>query len=571
MGIIDNILNTQVFFEGRVVDNQDPLMLGRIRVKPANDVEQELIKSSKGFKENSPTPDENGPWSYIDPFVFIPLLPYYINTVPKIDEYVNLFFQYRSARTSKNKFYVCGPLSTPVNINFEDHEISKTHLDSGSRLPRPKNIKVNLSTQASKDLFEAIQYSKGIISGNNENKRNLGYTNDKTKGIFPEPGDNSILGRGSADIIVKDNEVLIRAGKYKALNPPNMPDANGKRAFLQLSNFDFTKTLGDKQNRKRLIKDDTFIKYLIEYNIYNPENTQNNFRGDVTLYRLPSEVPQTNTANFDIDTVLSNSISTSIVILPFDNKSSDQVITFINDFIKEFHAGTLSGVFAPDTQLSAGAQFPYYFRPKSSLLSYISNIDTTSDINTTKNVGSILNKVRLNELDITPGYSLVYNIKGDDSVPFKLKDDSYRKEEINTVDESVALMGGKKLYLLSNNVLGTGTGKSQIDFSDFDIYGISQDKILNDIDPNTSSLVRGEELMELLNLIVKFLITHVHPYPGLPPVPTSQDGTTAQDILNEILNAQQKILNGNIKINWYLLDKRNKCQFINRILIKVIH
>lgn len=544
MNFIDNILNTQVFFEGRVIDNQDPLMLGRIRVKPANDVEQELLKSAKGFNEKSPTPDEDGPWSYKDPFVFLPLLPYYINTVPKIGEHVNLFFQYRSLRTSKNKFYVSGPLSTPVNINFEDSEVSKTHLESGSRLPRPKNIKLNLSTEAARKIQEPK-----TLFGLNDNKVNWEYTNDKTKGIFPEPDDNSLLGRGSADIIVKNNEVLIRAGKYKTLNPPNMPDANGKRAFLQLSNFDFTKTLGDKQNRKRLIKDDTFIKYLIEYNIYNPENTQNNFRGDVTLYRLPSEVPQTNTANFDIDTVLSNSISTSIVILPFDNKSSDQVITFINDFIKEFHAGTLSGVFAPDTQLSAGAQFPYYFRPKSSLLSYISNIDTTSDINTTKNVGSILNKVRLNELDITPGYSLVYNLKGDDSVPFKLKDDSYRKEEINTVDESVALMGGKKLYLLSNNVLGTGTGKSQIDFSDFDIYGISQDKILNDIDPNTSSLVRGEELMELLNLIVKFLITHVHPYPGLPPVPTSQDGTTAQDILNEILNAQQKILNGNIKIN----------------------
>ena len=62
-------------------------------------------------------------------------------------------------------------------------------------------------------------------------------------------------------------------------------------------------------------------------------------------------------------------------------------------------------------------------------------------------------------------------------------------------------------------------------------------------------MVRGEELIELLNLIVKYLITHVHPYPGLPPVPVSQDGTSSQDILKSILEAQQKILNGNIRIN----------------------
>lgn len=116
----------------------------------------------------------------------------------------------------------------------------------------------------------------------------------------------------------------------------------------------------------------------------------------------------------------------------------------------------------------------------------------------------------------------------------------------------VYLMGGRKVFLLSNQTLGTGTAKKVIDFSDFDVYGITQDKIFSDIEPNTSSLVRGEELMELLNLIVKFLITHVHPYPGLPPVPVSQDGTSSQDLLKSILEAQQKILNGNIRINWYL-------------------
>jgi hypothetical protein len=55
--------------------------------------------------------------------------------------------------------------------------------------------------------------------------------------------------------------------------------------------------------------------------------------------------------------------------------------------------------------------------------------------------------------------------------------------------------------------------------------------------------------MELINLIVRFLITHVHPYPGMPPVPVAQDGTKADEILKQILEAQQTILNQNIKLN----------------------
>ena len=72
---------------------------------------------------------------------------------------------------------------------------------------------------------------------------------------------------------------------------------------------------------------------------------------------------------------------------------------------------------------------------------------------------------------------------------------------------------------------------------------------MDNIIPNTSSLVRGEELLELVNLIVRFLITHTHAFPGLPPVPISQDGSTVTEILTEMQNATTKILNENIRLN----------------------
>jgi len=62
-------------------------------------------------------------------------------------------------------------------------------------------------------------------------------------------------------------------------------------------------------------------------------------------------------------------------------------------------------------------------------------------------------------------------------------------------------------------------------------------------------MVRGEELLELLQLIVRFCITHVHPYPGMPPNPVTVDGLSSDELLSNMFNAYQKVLNSNIRLN----------------------
>ena len=107
-------------------------------------------------------------------------------------------------------------------------------------------------------------------------------------------------------------------------------------------------------------------------------------------------------------------------------------------------------------------------------------------------------------------------------------------------------MGGDELYLLSHKSQKLDVGK--IDLSNT-LYGIDENKFADEIEPKTSSLVRGEELINLLDLIVRFMINHVHPYHGMNPNPTSTDGVTVDKLLKELLDAQDKLLNKNIRIN----------------------
>jgi hypothetical protein len=102
------------------------------------------------------------------------------------------------------------------------------------------------------------------------------------------------------------------------------------------------------------------------------------------------------------------------------------------------------------------------------------------------------------------------------------------------------------VYLLSQTSAIPGKGKINFDNT---LYGVSLDQFTDEFLPKTSSLVRGEELIELLNLIVRFLTTHTHAYPGLPPTPVTQDGSNISDILTEMQNAYVKILNENIRLN----------------------
>jgi len=509
--------NNSIFFQCRVLNTEDPMMLGRIRGVRLIDNYDDILKSIT----SPPWNEEKDIWTSRDPFVFNALLPYFVYSVPKVDElvqviYVNKDFQYQ------NQYYVQNTFSSPTATFKEFYFGGNKFTGTGMQIKNPKPLKNQDGTFTDQSVH---------------------------KGVFPQPGDNALLGRGSADVVVKQDEVLIRAGKFKGeqLQPNVIPVANQQRGFLQLSKFQSILQNLEPKVYYELQENVLLTKYLIEWAIINPENTQDKFTGSVYLYQLKPDV-SINSKNISVDSVIPENLKKLVATENFSQLSKIQVIKFVNDFIKTCNETdtTRSGVklFSDN---SATNKFPIYYRPNTIMYSKLnpsSPLGSGATSTEISNISDIYKGVKLNPA-LVGGYGLIY-AKGKVGIPKNAVKKIAKQQKYINQESSYGALGSDTLFLVSHNSQIPGKGK--INFDDT-LYGITPEKFANEFLPKTSSMVRGEELLELINLIVRFLVTHTHAYPGLPPVPVTQDGSNTQAILTELQNAVNKILSKNIRLN----------------------
>ena len=509
--------NNSIFFQCKVLNTEDPMMLGRIRGVRLIDNYDDILKSIS----DPPWNEEKDIWTSRDPFVFNALLPYFVYSVPKVDElvqviYVNKDFQYQ------NQYYVQNTFSTPTATFKEFYFGGNKFTGTGMQIKNPKPLKNQDGTFTDQSVH---------------------------KGVFPQPGDNALLGRGSADVVVKQDEVLIRAGKFKGeqLQPNVIPVANQQRGFLQLSKFQSTLQNLEPKTYFELQEDVLLTKYLIEWTLVNPENAHDKFTGAVYLYQLKPDVT-INSKNITVDSEISENLKKLVATESFTMLSKTQTIEFINNFINTCNQSnvTKSGV-KLFTDNNDSNKFPIFYRPNTIMYSKLSPstpLGSTATPIEVSNISDIYKGVKLNS-SLKGGYGLIYT-KGKVGNPRTPVKKVVKQQKYTNQESSYGALGSDVLFLVSHNSQIPGKGK--INFDDT-LYGITPEKFANEFLPKTSSMVRGEELLELINLIVKFLITHTHAYPGLPPIPVTQDGTNAQTILVELNNAVNKILSKNIRLN----------------------
>lgn len=509
---------TPIFYQCTVLNNEDPLMLGRVRARINIINYPDVLASVTSPKWN----EEKDIWTERDPLVFYPLLPYFVYQVPKVDELIQVIFV-NSDFKYQNQYYV---QSNFFSVNSAFNTINSggaKFTGTGMQFKPPKSIKNQNGTWPAKSPL---------------------------KGIYPEPGDNALLGRGSADLVIKETDVLVRAGKYSQTPQSNLDTPpNNNRAFLQLSIFDKTK-VSDSATQEITSKPITLsVKHLIEWVIINPENSVDRFTGTVYLYSLKESV-ETNTNNIQVSTEIPEVNKTLIYKEDFQALPFQSALDLINNFIRTCND---KNVASNGRTLFSESQnkFPIFFRPAKFNYDLLVEASPADQIQQTikDNLTLFNNRIKLLPADETSSsdsqFGLIWK-KDTVGLPIQTEIVNINVPKYEPKPKTYSVLGGQEIYLLSQD--SQKSDKSKINFAN-SIYGFPLSAFTDEIRVKTSSSVRGEELLELVNLIVRFLLSHTHAYPGLPPVEVTEDGTTADDILTEIQNAANKILNNNIRLN----------------------
>lgn len=514
----------QILFPGVVIDNNDPLLLGRIRASLSKDGKSEIINSlwndTTLLKDRSTYNTDDIPeefkWTEKDPFLCLPLLPFFIGQQPLIEEQINILYGDKTYGF-QDKYYIQGTFSSPTTTSFESYLSSPKYTGRGSNIKGLPNLKKPGTEK---------------------------YYNELSKGVYPEPGDNAIMGRGSADLIVKENEVLLRAGKNKLTKSNQLPAYNKNRAFVQLSNFKSSVKKTGKQKYNKVIVNVEQPNYLLEWTIVNPENQTDNFSGFVTLYQLKKNIEYLKNVKFSVDTILDVNDITIVGVKSFTSLNKEKSALFFNKVIQDLNNNSIF-TFDGGTDIRLPGIFPLVFRPDQLTYKWLKTGNPLYDLHNIKNVGFFMENICLRKTDKVNGFGIITRKdKYTESISFEKE--VFEGETATQEEKNVGIIGADTIYLLSHKSVIPTKGIINLDKT---VYGIDKEKIDREIDPKTSSFVRGEELMEFLNLVIMFLVTHVHPFPGLPPVSVGTTGIKIEDVLSALRDSAEKILNKNIRVN----------------------
>jgi hypothetical protein len=134
--------------------------------------------------------DDNRPISQLPNC--LPMLPRHINIVPKVGEAVLLFLLDGGDRSNEERLYLGPIISQPYDLFLE--KMDTTALDGFGFTKNPPREYIGNITDAD--------------------------------GVYPKPEHIAINGRDNADIIFKDSEVLLRAGKFVQSDPKKFNETN---------------------------------------------------------------------------------------------------------------------------------------------------------------------------------------------------------------------------------------------------------------------------------------------------------------------------------------------------------
>jgi hypothetical protein len=587
----NSIIRNKFITYATCVNNSDPKAAGRIRAIPSEgenvtitkcDDPTQCIKiydelAAKGELIVGGSKIQYIPWGVNDPYTFPSFLPLPINVIPKVGEGVKLISW--ESEKNLNQEYIGPLISQPGTIELENYQSGKENTAAGvnNKVLMPYAVPVGDSKINPKNI--PLPQSKGSFI----NPDDIGIYGRNNTDIILGMSENALEDETPDDVEASYPQILIRSGKLiKNTSVSSRPTTNYKPTFIQISTF--PQTLTRVEIEKEIVtQEDLPLNTLIEYNMDRTALCQSPmvFNGEVKVYKMPpkdgaGEAPMcwqcTNTTSYNTGappgpTNPQIGLTMSFVNAPTIKDIGRQINSLISHIDKEqwskvlkqpsvsWATKTFSSSVDLNNQNNLGAFLgnihPLYFRPEAALLETIEEgepaawpIPGTFDA-VKEQVIVLRNTVGLDGVKDKGGGLAFENAEGSREIK---KETKKVKEMVpgppKAQQEGIITAAGEKIYLLSYNTTdlnGPITLASN--------YGIPQAKFIDDIEEKTNSLVRGEKLMELLKKMANFQANHTHSCPGKASCPTAHDGTTTSDIDKLIKEAEETILNKNIRIN----------------------
>lgn len=494
---------------GICIDNNDPKGLGRIRCVRYSD---RVSEKERALKYEA--------FSDVDPFVALPFLPYNINFVPEVDQAVKIL-NYNPTKENVNVEYIAGPFTTSHDFNGQSFS------------QQIENTTYGVPLKESPDIFD----------------RNGNYINSKTSEAFAKKSDYGIYGKYGSDIIFTENGIQLRGGKLstkESLSSTNreksvkFPLMGKKNSTLFMKKFPKTMSLVPQEVKQTSteIKD---IETLVEYSI---DSLSSPSQIDFYVYKIINNGgPITKTDFFNESISLPNNVLklintdnsttgvTHSISLTSDEK--EYVNRNIRDFLYTIHEHGLNKI---NPLYKKDDLHPIFFRPSGTFKNLSG---TTQDIEYKNRTLS-----GISCFDVGPRSGLIFSYS-ELRPPIKVK--KIKKQVVkldnSSPEQTFAGLKSDKIYFLSTD---TNETNKSVDFSLLEKYEYSQTDYIQNIDPNTYSTVRGENLVNLLRAMVKVLFNHVHNINK----PMVKIGFSEFDELVDLLkNMENDLLNKSIRIN----------------------
>ena len=500
-----------------VKENNDPLGIGRIRFSAYNELTGEKERAFEKYDK----------WGPKDRFVAKPLLPTNINMIPITGQSI-MVLVFDTSKDTANQFYIPGPFTTTHDFKGQRFQQQITHTTFGM----------------SNDYGENIFHPNSPLDNH--------YVEPRAEGAIAKKGDYGVYGTYGSDVIFTENGINIRGGKLLSKEYANeddrarlihQPIMAEKSATLHLKKFPYPLEYKE-QETTQLSSATGPVKYMVEYSVDSFDNTATNVK--FYIYNLENagdtfRVERTNIGDIPItsdcvllnpDNVLyKNQANTTGATLTYSVENYIEAYVTIRNTINQLHNNGLDSL---DSTYTDNEMHPFYFRPTFEC----------RERGLTDNQAAVRSAIFQN---VNPFQKiqkgLIYSW-GAVNLPVsnKVNTENVLAKSDKNQEQTFAALKSDKIYFLSTD---TNEYEKVVDFTKIDKYEPTQVNYVQDIEPNTYAVVRGEVLVEILKSMMDLFESHQHNLTD----PLVKEDPNFLRLQRQINTLENDLLNNSIRIN----------------------